>query len=126
MAAMANRSNRECAHQALPKADEARVGDVKKLVEHVLTTFSNFPEETLADMWRTKSPTCGAQSPGCYYVLAAYASDGGNEYKLLRSNRSPHDDHSTSTTTWLSLKLPLPTYLHKKTLINICYIGNPE
>ena len=52
------------------------VGDVKKLVEHVLTTFSKFPEETLADMWRTKSRV----------LLAAYASNGGNEYKLPRSN----------------------------------------
>ena len=51
------------------------VGDVKKLVEHVLTTFSKFPEETLADMWRTKSRV----------LLAAYASNGGNEYKLPRS-----------------------------------------
>ena len=52
------------------------VGDVKKLVEHVLTTFSKFPEETLADMWRTKSRV----------LLATYASNGGNEYKLPRSN----------------------------------------
>ena len=51
-------------------------GDVKKLVEHVLTTFSKFPEEILADMWRTKSRV----------LLAAYASNGGNEYKLPRSN----------------------------------------
>jgi hypothetical protein len=32
------------------------VSDVRKLVERVLTTFSTFLEETLADMWRTKSP----------------------------------------------------------------------
>jgi hypothetical protein len=45
-------------------------------VEHTLTTFLNFPEETLADMWLTK-----------FRVLVdAYASDGGNEYKLPRSN----------------------------------------
>jgi hypothetical protein len=53
------------------------VSDVRKLVEHVLTTFSTFLEETLADMWRTRSPM----------LLAVYAlSDGGNEYKLPRSN----------------------------------------
>ena len=47
-----------------------------KLVEHTLTTFLNFPEETLADMWLTK-----------FRVLVdAYASDGGNEYKLPHSN----------------------------------------
>ena len=58
--------------------DDSNVGggDVKKLVEHVLTTFSKFPEETLADMWRTKSRV----------LLATYASNGGNEYKLPRSN----------------------------------------
>ena len=33
-------------------------------------------EETLADMWRTKSRV----------LLAAYASNGSNEYKLPRSN----------------------------------------
>jgi hypothetical protein len=45
-------------------------------VEHVLTTFSKFLQETLADMWRTKSRV----------LLAAYARNGGNEYKLPRSN----------------------------------------
>ena len=43
---------------------------------HRPTLHSKFPEETLADMWRTKSRV----------LLAAYASNGGNEYKLPRSN----------------------------------------
>ena len=52
------------------------VGDVKKLVEHVLTTFKNFPVETLSDMWRTKSRV----------LKAIVACDDGNDYAIPRSN----------------------------------------
>ena len=52
------------------------VGDVKKLVEHVLTTFKNFPVETLSDMWRTKTRV----------LKAIVACDGGNDYAISRSN----------------------------------------
>ena len=52
------------------------VGDVKKLVEHVLTTFKNFPVETLSDMWRTKTRV----------LKAIVACDGGNDYAIPRSN----------------------------------------
>ena len=66
--------------QALLQAnDEMKlesVGDVKKLVEHVLTTFENFPVETLSNMWRTKSRV----------LKAIVACDGGNGYAIPRSN----------------------------------------
>ena len=52
------------------------VSDVKKLVEHVLTTFKNFPVETLSDMWRTKTRV----------LKAIVACDGGNDYAIPRSN----------------------------------------
>ena len=49
---------------------------VKKLVEHVLTTFKNFPVETLSDMWRTKTRV----------LKAIVTCDGGNDYAIPRSN----------------------------------------
>ena len=52
------------------------VGDAKKLVEHVLTTFKNFLVETLSNMWRTKTRV----------LKAIVACDGGNDYAIPRSN----------------------------------------
>jgi hypothetical protein len=52
------------------------VGDVKKLVEHVLTTSKNFPVEMLSDMWRTKSRV----------LKAIVACGGGNDDAIPRSN----------------------------------------
>jgi hypothetical protein len=52
------------------------VGDVKKLVEHLLTTFKNFHVETLSDMWWTKTRV----------LKAIVACGGGNDYVIPRSN----------------------------------------
>ena len=42
----------------------------------ILTTFENFPMETLSDMWRTKSRV----------LKAIVACDGGNGYAMPRSD----------------------------------------
>ena len=61
--------------------DRRRATDItqhhgRKLVEHVLTTFKNFPVETLSDMRRTKSRV----------LKAIVARDGGDDYAIPWSN----------------------------------------